>query len=101
MILKCIFSNEFNKPCVNFWRVWRKNTNCLEILRILEKSDKNSIEKLNFYRLLERLLLKIEPTEITPFFYNNFFQFRGAGTFPVFSLAAPMTSIDYILDYFF
>ena len=28
-------------------------------------------------------MLKIEPTEITSFFYNKFFNF-GGGTFPVF-----------------
>ena len=28
-----IFFKIFNKQCVNFSRVWRKNTNCLEILR--------------------------------------------------------------------
>ena len=38
----------------------------------------------NFYRKIEffyfyffNLLLKIEPSVITPFFYNNFFRFRG------------------------
>ena len=40
--------------------------------KILKTFDKNSIEKLNFERVLEKLLLKIEPSEITPFFYNNF-----------------------------
>ena len=35
--------------------------------------------KMNFYFIfiLENLLLKIEPSEITPLFYNNFFGFRG------------------------
>ena len=28
-----IFFKKFNKPCVNFSRVWTKNTNCWEILR--------------------------------------------------------------------
>ena len=32
--------------------------------------------------LLENLLLKIEPSEITPFFYNNFFGFGGGGVPP-------------------
>ena len=30
------------------------------------------------------MLLKIEPSEITPFFYNNFFRFRGGfSPFPI------------------
>ena len=34
-----------------------------------------------FIFILENLLLKIQPSEITPFFYNNFFVF-GRGDFP-------------------
>ena len=51
--------------------------------KILKIFDKNSTEKLNFYLFLEKFWLKIEPSEITSFFYNNFFQFLR-GTFPVF-----------------
>ena len=42
--------------------------------KIFESFHENSIEKLNFYLIfiLENLLLKIEPSEITPFFYNIF-----------------------------
>ena len=44
---------------------------------------------------MEKLLLKIEHSEITPFFYNNFFHFGGrGGTFHVFPLAAPMIYWD-------
>ena len=39
--------------------------------------DENSIEKLHFLLFLENLLVKIEPSEITPFFYNNSFGFGG------------------------
>ena len=39
--------------------------------------DKNSLEKLNFYLFFENLLLIIEPSEITSFFYNNSFNFGG------------------------
>ena len=74
----CLFYTKFYKPCVNFSRVGTKNTTWWKsfekILKILEK---NSIEKLTFRLFLERLMLKIEPSEITSFFYNNFFQFRG------------------------
>ena len=47
--------------------------------KILKFFENNSIEKLSFYLFLEKLLLKIEPSEITSFFYNNFFQFFGGG----------------------
>ena len=51
--------------------------------KFLKFLDKNSLEKMNFYLFLEKLLLKIEPSEITSFFYNNLFNF--VGTFPVFT----------------
>ena len=80
---KCIiltyFPKKINKPCVNFLGVWMKNSNCWEILKI---SDENSIEKLTFY--FGNLLLKIEPSEITPFFKKKFR--LGGGNFPPFPL---------------
>ena len=45
--------------------------------KILKIFDKNPIEKLNFSRLFENLLLKIEPSEITAFFSDNSFIFGG------------------------
>ena len=118
---------EFNKPCINLWRVWTKNTNCWEILRKFSKNFFRNLWKCfilayfsrfnkpmrlffavwtkntncweilrKFWKFLmtiqlkncillwflENLLLKIEPSEITPFFYNNFFGFGGGGGFP-------------------
>ena len=93
-----LFSTKFEKPSVNFSRVWTKKTNCWESLKILKFFDKNPLEKLNFYLFLEMLLLKIEPSEITSFFYNNFFNF-GGGTFPAFPLPAPLF-FDYLLKMF-
>ena len=56
--------------------------------KIMKFFDENSIEKLNFYFTLGNLLLKIEPSEMTPFFYNNFFGFRGFPPFnPGYALA--------------
>ena len=43
---------------------------------------KNGIFILLLILFFENLLLKIEPSEITPVFYNNFFRFRGRGNFP-------------------
>ena len=58
----------------------------LKLLGNFENFDENSIEKLTFYLIfiLENFLLKIEPSEITPFFYNNFFRFGG-----IFPLSLP------------
>ena len=39
------FFKRFNKPCVNFSRVWTKNTNCWEILRNFRIFLKNFIRK--------------------------------------------------------
>ena len=36
-----IFFKKFNKPCVNFWGVWTKNTNCWEILWNFRKFQNN------------------------------------------------------------
>ena len=78
-----IFFKEFNKPCVHFSRIWTKNANCWEILRKLWKFLMKILSKnWIFYFYLENLLLKIEPPEITPFFYNNFFLVSGFNVSP-------------------
>ena len=62
--------------------------------KFLKVFDENSIEKLIFiFYFLENLLLKIEPSEITPFFYNNFFAFGGIS--PLFPLAMPLKPENY------
>ena len=78
-----IFFKRFNKSCFNFSRFgWETQI----VGKIWENFDETSIEKLNFYFIfifiLEILLLKIEPSEITPFFLQQFFRFRGGGEFP-------------------
>ena len=133
---KCIilayFSKTFNKPRVNFLRVWTKKTiiwkfwqifeifrnftseNCKQCIilayfsnmltnyafifcafgrktQIVGKFSENfeifwskfyrKIEFFNFFYFFENLLLKIELSEITPNFYNNFFRFWGVGEF--------------------
>ena len=52
-----------------------------QIVGKFSENFENSIEKLHFLLYLENLLLKIEPSEITPCFYNNFFGF-WRGEFP-------------------
>ena len=68
--------------------------------KILKFFDKNSLEKLNFYLFLEKLLLKIEPSEITSFFYNNVFHF-GEERSLCSPLAAPMYIYIYIYIYIY
>ena len=62
--------------------------------KISKFSDENDIEKLNFsFYFFENLLLKIEPSEIKPFFYNYFFGLgRGVSRFP---LATPLPGGAY------
>ena len=67
-----IFFKRFNKPCVNFSRVWTKNTTCWKFWENFENFWWEFYRKLIFIFILENLLLKIEPSEITPFFYNIF-----------------------------
>ena len=62
-----------------FARLGEKSKSLGNFEKILKFFDENSIEKLNFlfFIFFENLLLKIELSEITPFFYNNFFGFGG------------------------
>ena len=39
------FSMKFNKPCVNFWRLWPKNTKSWGILRKISKNFKKFLQK--------------------------------------------------------
>ena len=88
-----ILFKKVNKPCVNFLRVWTKNANCWEILRKIWKFWWKYYRKFEFFFIfyLENLLLKIEPSEITPFFYSNFFGFGGGGFPPFLPLATRLT----------
>ena len=76
-----IFFKTFNKPLLIFCAFGQKRKLFGNFETILKIFDENSMEKLNFYFIfifiLETLLQKIEPSEITPFFYNNFFGFGG------------------------
>ena len=56
--------------------------------------DENSIEKLNFYLFLWNLVAKIEPSEITSFFYNNFCLFWRLS--PISPLRTPLRSSNNI-----
>ena len=64
------FSNDF-KDCINFCAFGSK-------MQIVGKTQKI----LNFVMRFGKVLLQIEPSEITSFFYNNFFPFRVWGNFP-------------------
>ena len=91
IILK-YFSKRINKPCVNFLCAWTKNANCWEILRkfwkfLMKILLKNWIFILFLFKIIfnlvfENLLLNIEPSEITPVFYHNFFGFGWGGISP-------------------
>ena len=53
-----------------------------KLLGKFEKSLEISIENLKFYLKLGKIVAKIELSEITSFFYTNFFRFGGGGLNP-------------------
>ena len=73
-----IFFKRFNKPMRSFFAVWTKDTNCWEILRKIWKFlMKIQLKNWILLWFLENLLLKIEPSDITPFFSKDYFGFGG------------------------
>ena len=75
------FATKISKPFAKFSRVWTKNTIVWgNFEKILEIFDKNSMENCIFIYFWENFLLKIETSEITSFFYNNFFRLGGVWT---------------------
>ena len=95
---KCIiladFSQHLRQPALVLGGFDDKRKLVRNFEKILNFFDENSIEKLDFLFLFlyffENLLLKIEPPEKTPFFYNNLFGFAG---FPPFLLATPLIGL--------
>ena len=83
-----IFFKAFNKPCLNFSRVWRKTTMFWVILRNVWKCLIILKRKIDFWWFLERSLLKMEHSEITSHFYNKLSMFAGMSPLP---LATPLT----------
>ena len=66
------FKKKIKNLAFNFRALEEKHKLFGNFEKILKSVDKNSLEKLNVYLLLEKFLLKIEPSEITSFFYNIF-----------------------------
>ena len=75
-----LFCKKISKPRGQFLRVWTKNTIVWEILRNFWWKFNGKIEFFSIF--WENLLLKIETSEITSFFYDNFFRFGGGGSNP-------------------
>ena len=104
VVFSPILQKNISKPCVNFSSVWTQNTIVWgKIEKSLNVFDENSMEKLNFFLFWEILLLKIESSELTSFFYNDFFLF-GGGRFeapnpppPLRTPLASATTIDIAL----
>ena len=79
----CIFFKKLTNHSLIFCSFGRNTQFLGNFEKILKICDENSIEKLNFYFIfiLETLLIKIEPSEITPFFCN-IFSVSGGGVAP-------------------
>ena len=75
-IILSYFSENLTNSALIFRAFWRKTKIVWKFWENFEIFDKNSIGKLNLNDFLESFLLKIEPSEITSFFDNNFFHFE-------------------------
>ena len=97
-----IFFIKINRPCDIFLsRLDDKLKLFGNFEKYLKFFDENSIEKLNFYLYLEKLLLTIEPSEITPFFQHFSVSVGGLHLLP---LASPLTwlgfrELHYVVDF--
>ena len=93
-----IFIKKFNKAFVNFFCAFGQKMQIAgKFWENLESFWWKFYRKFNFFIfifILENLLLKIEPSGITPFFYNNFFGFEGG--FP--HLAPPLNGLARFLN---
>ena len=73
-----IFFKKFNKPCVNFSRVWAKNTNFGNFEKFSKIFDKNSIGKFSeFLTIFGKVVAKNRAFGNTIIFLLQFFPFRG------------------------
>ena len=66
------FTQNFIHPASIFSRVWRKTKIVGKFLRKFENFWWKFNRKIDFKLFLEKMLLKIEPSEITSFFYDIF-----------------------------
>ena len=92
-----IFSKNLTNHGLIFSRLDEKHNlleTCEEILKIF---DEDSTEKLNFYFIFNFIfrtfVTKIDPSEITSFFYNGFFGFGG-----IFHLSPPAYALAYSIN---
>ena len=75
-----LFFKIISKPCVKLLRVWTKNTIGWEYFeKILKIFDDNSIEKLNFYLFLGKVVAKNRGFGNNIIFLQQFFRIRGGG----------------------
>ena len=72
----------YNTHAFIFRRLDKKHKLLGKFEKILKIFDENSIEKLNFIMIFGKFVTKNRASEITPFFYNNFFGFGGDPPLP-------------------
>ena len=90
-LIFCAFGRK-TQIVVKFWEnfeiFWYKFLRKMEILFFL----------FLFFIFFDNLLLKIELSEITPFFYNNFFGFGGGGISPLSPWLRPCFGVEIESD---
>ena len=75
-----LFCKKISKPCVKFSRVWTINTIVWgEFEKILKTFDDNSMEKLNFYLFLGKVVAKNRNVGNNIIFLQHFFRLGGGG----------------------
>ena len=79
-----IFFKRFNKPCVNFSRIFDEKRKALgNFEKIVKIFDENAIEKLNFFIFIRKFVTKNRAFGNNTIFLQQFFRFRGGGNFPL------------------
>ena len=73
------FSKDLTNPCVHFSPFGQKTQIVGKFWENFENFWWKFNWKLTFIRIFGKFVTKKEPSEITPFFYNNFFGFGGGG----------------------
>ena len=83
MLYFCLFCKKNQNHAVNFCAFGQKTQMFGKFWEIFENFWWKFNGKIEFFSIFwENLLLKIETSEITSFFYNNFFPVRGGGFNP-------------------
>ena len=96
MIYFRIFFEKIKNSVLKFPHIWTKHTICRgNFDKTLKIFDENSIEKLNFYQVLGRVVAKKWALGNNISFLQQFFPVRGGGLKPLSPMRRPLLSWDF------